>query len=288
VPKTSSGKIRRAASRELFESGKIGGRGASVGWQLVRLALSGARAAVGRWTRKAGDLAYAIWFWGIFGLAAPGLWLLLVATPGQARRRRLARGVGRLLAFLTGTRLSGEGLEHLRGPGPRILASNHQSYLDAFVLTAVLPPDCAFVAKSELQRNAIARIFLRRLGTVFVERFEPGQGVEETRKVLEAVRGGDSVLIFPEGTFRRGPGLLPFRLGAFMVATDAGVPIVPVVIQGTRSKLRGDEFFPRRGSATVTVLPPVQPQGTGWNAAVQLRDAVRGEILGRCGEPDAG
>jgi 1-acyl-sn-glycerol-3-phosphate acyltransferase len=211
-----------------------------------------------------------------------------VATPGQSRRRRLARHVGRLLAFLTGTRLTGEGLENLHGPGPRILAANHQSYLDAFVLTAVLPPDCAFVAKSELQRHAIARIFLRRLGTVFVERFEPGQGVEETRKVLEAVRGGDSVLIFPEGTFHRGPGLLPFRLGAFVVASEANVPVVPVVIHGTRSKLRGNDFFPRRGSAGVTVLPPVQTQGTGWNAAVQLRDAVRAEILERCGEPDAG
>ena len=288
VPKTSSGKIRRSASRELYESGKIGGRGASVGWQLARLAGSGARAQIGRWTRVAGDLLYAGWFWGIFGLAAPGLWLLLVGTPGLARRRRLARGVGRLLAFLTGTRLSGEGLESLRGPSPKIIAANHQSYLDAFVLTALLPPNVAFVAKSELQRIAIARIFLRRLGTVFVERFEPGQGVEETRKVLDAVHGGDSVAIFPEGTFHRGPGLLPFRLGGFVVAAEAGVPVVPVVIHGTRSKLRGDDFFPRRGGAGVAVLPPVRPEGTGWNAAVELRDAVRTAILARCGEPDAG
>jgi 1-acyl-sn-glycerol-3-phosphate acyltransferase len=112
--------------------------------------------------------------------------------------------------------------------------------------------------------------------------------VEETNKVLSAVRGGDSVVIFPEGTFRRGPGLLPFRLGAFMVATEAGVPVVPVVLRGTRSKLRGNSFFPRRGGAGVTVLPPIQPEGTGWNAAVRLRDAVRAEILARCGEPDAG
>ena len=291
VPKTSSGKIRRAASRELYESGKIGGRGASVGWQLARLAGAGARAQIGRWLRSAGDLLYAGWFWGLFLLAAPGLWLLLVATPGLKRRRTLARGIGRLMAFLTGTRLQAGGLENLighggAGAGPRILAANHQSYLDAFVLTAVLPPDVAFVAKTELQRNLIARIFLRRLGTVFVERFEPGQGVEETRKVLDAVRGGDSVLIFPEGTFRRGPGLLPFRLGAFMVAAEAGVPVVPVVIRGTRSKLRGDGFFPRRGGAGVTVLPALAPEGEGWNAAVRLRDAVRAEILERCGEPD--
>jgi 1-acyl-sn-glycerol-3-phosphate acyltransferase len=289
VPKTSSGKIRRAASRELYEAGKIGGRGASVGWQLARLAGAGARAQAGRWMRSTGDALYAAWFWGIFALAAPGLWLLLVATPGLKRRRGVARSIGRLLAVLTGTRLEGDGFENLAGDGgPRIIASNHQSYLDAFVLTAILPPDFAFIAKSELQRNPVARIFLRRLGTVFVERYEPGQGVEETRKVLEAVRGGDSVIIFPEGTFRRGSGLLPFRLGAFMVANDAGVPVVPVVLRGTRSKLRGDSFFPRRGGVGLTVLPPVSPEGTGWTAAVRLRDTVRAEILTRCGEPDAG
>jgi acyl carrier protein len=288
VPKTSSGKIRRASSRELYESGKIGGRGASVGWQLARLAGAGARAQAGRWLRTAGDLLYASWFWGAFGLAAPALWLAVVATPGQARRRRLAQNVGRLLAFLTGTRLRGEGMEHAAGPGPRIVASNHQSYLDAFVLTTVLPPDFAFVAKRELEGNPIARIFLSRLGTVLVERFDPGQGTEETRKVLEVVRGGDSLVIFPEGTFHRGAGLLPFRLGTFVVAAEAGVPVIPVVIRGTRSKLRGDGFFPRRGNAEVIALPPIRPEGTGLNAAVQLRDAVRAAILARCGEPDAG
>ncbi len=288
VPKTSSGKIRRSASRELYESGKIGGRGTSVSWQLVRLAGSGLRADLGRRLRSAGDLLHAGWFWGVFAVGAPFLWLLLVATPGLANRRRLARGVGRLLAFLTGTRLGGEGLEHAAGSGARIVASNHQSYLDAFVLTAVLPPDFAFVAKRELTGPAVARIFLNRLGTVFVERFEPGQGAEETRKVLEAVQGGTSLVIFPEGTFRRGAGLLPFRLGAFVVAVEAGVPIVPVVIRGTRSKLRGDEFFPRRGSVEVIALPPIRPEGTGWKAAVDLRDAVRAQILAHCGEPDAG
>src|SRR6185436_20821398 len=140
VPKTSSGKIRRAASRELYEAGKIGGRGASVGWQLARLAGAGAKAQVGRWLRSAGDLLYAGWFWGIFVLAAPALWLLLVATPGLPRRRRLARNIGRLLALLTGTRLRGHGLENLP-TSPQIIAANHQSFLDAFVLTAVLPPD---------------------------------------------------------------------------------------------------------------------------------------------------
>jgi 1-acyl-sn-glycerol-3-phosphate acyltransferase len=291
VPKTSSGKIRRAASRELYEQGRIGAHAASVGWQLARLAASGLRARAAGALRQAGEVVYAAWFWGTFGLAALPLWPLVVLTPGVARRRRLARGIARGLAFVTGMRLSADGLENLENletAGPVVVAANHQSYLDAIVLTALLPPRFGYVVKSELERSFVTRIFLRALGAVFVERFDPAQGTGETRKVLDALCGGESLVIFPEGTFRRGPGLLPFRLGSFVVAAEAGVPVVPVVIRGTRSLLRGESAFPRRGAAAVTAAPPVAPEGTGWTAAVQLRDAVRAAIRERCGEPDLG
>jgi len=286
VPKTSSGKIRRAASRELYEQGRIGGHSASVAWQLARLAATGLRAQVSGLLRRTRELLYAAWFWAVLGLAALPLWPLLVLTPGVARRRRLARRVARGLAFLTGVRLRSEGLEALETDEPVIVAANHQSYLDGIVLTALLPPRFGFVAKTELERSAIPRLLLRGLGAVFVERFDPALGTGETKKVLDAVRGGDSLVVFPEGTFRRGPGLLPFRLGGFVVAVEAGVPVVPVTLRGTRSMLRGDDFFPRRGRATVTAAPPVSPSGTGWTAAVELRDAVRAAIRERCGEPD--
>jgi 1-acyl-sn-glycerol-3-phosphate acyltransferase len=285
VPKTSSGKIRRAASRELYEQGRIGAHAASVGWQLTRLAGAGLRAQAQGALRRTSEALYAAWFWAVFGLAALPLWPLIVLTPGVPRRRRLARRIARGLAFATGARLRVEGLENLETGGPVILASNHQSYLDGIVLTALLPPRFGFVVKSELERRFLTRVFLRALGAVFVERFDPAQGTGETRKVLDAVREGASLVIFPEGTFRRGPGLLPFRLGTFVVASEAGVPVVPLVIRGTRSMLRGDDFFPRRGTATVEATPPIQPRGTGWSAAVELRDAVRQVILERCGEP---
>ena len=299
VPKTSSGKIRRAASRELYEQGRIGAHAASVGWQIARLAGAGLRARAAGLVRRAGEVLYAGWFWGVFALAVlVPLWPLLVLTPGVERRRRLARRIARGLVWATGIRLRTEGLERLEAretPGPVvpiIIAANHQSYLDAIVLTAVLPPRFAYVVKKELEKSFATRLLLRGLGAIFVERFDPAQGAEETRKALDAVRGGASLVIFPEGTFRRGPGLLSFRLGTFVVAAEAGVPVVPLVIRGTRSMLRGDGLFPRRGTASVAALAPVSlpkgPQGTGWTAAVDLRDTVRAAILERCGEPDLG
>jgi 1-acyl-sn-glycerol-3-phosphate acyltransferase len=92
--------------------------------------------------------------------------------------------------------------------------------------------------------------------------------------------------MFPEGTFERAPGLLPFHMGAFTIAARASLPIIPVAISGTRSILRGDQWFPRRGAVTVRVGEPIAPGGTDFGAAVRLRDATRAAILAGCGEPE--
>jgi 1-acyl-sn-glycerol-3-phosphate acyltransferase len=287
VPKTSSGKVRRAASRELYESGRIGRGGAALGWQLTRLAASGVKAEAGRRARVAADLAYGLWMILVTALLALPTFASMVLPPGLALRRRLARGAGRLLALLTGTRLSVEGLEHLAGlAGPAIVAANHASYLDVFALTAALPPRFAFVAKRELEGSAATRLPLRGLGTIFVERFDAAQGAEEARKVEDAVRAGGSLVIFPEGTFHRAAGLRPFRLGAFLAAVRTGAPVVPVTLVGTRSKLRGGTWLPRPGGVAVTIRPPVRPDGDDWAAAVRLRESVRARILADGGEPD--
>jgi 1-acyl-sn-glycerol-3-phosphate acyltransferase len=75
-------------------------------------------------------------------------------------------------------------------------------------------------------------------------------------------------------------------MGAFVVAAEAGVPVVPVVVRGTRSMLRSGHWFPRRGAITVIIGSPIMPDGNDWAAAVRLRDAARAEILRQCGEPD--
>jgi 1-acyl-sn-glycerol-3-phosphate acyltransferase len=82
------------------------------------------------------------------------------------------------------------------------------------------------------------------------------------------------------------PGLQAFRMGAFLTAVRAGIPVVPVAIRGSRSLLREDTWFPRRTAVSVRVCPSIPPQGDDWDAAVRLRDAARAEILKYCGEPD--
>ena len=94
------------------------------------------------------------------------------------------------------------------------------------------------------------------------------------------------MLLVPEGPFDRAPGLGSCRLGAVMLAAETGLAVGPVAIRGTRSVLRGDKWFPRKGTISVAIRPPMRSEGSDMAAAAKLRDAVRAEILEHCGEPD--
>jgi 1-acyl-sn-glycerol-3-phosphate acyltransferase len=142
------------------------------------------------------------------------------------------------------------------------------------------------VAKRELAAQRVAGPFLRALRAVFVERAAPEAGVEDARQVLAAARAGSHLVFFPEGTFTREPGLRDFHMGAFAVAAEAGLPVVPVAIRGTRSILRAGQWFPRRGRITIRRAAPLAPAGRDFKAALLLREQARALILAACGEPD--
>ena len=125
---------------------------------------------------------------------------------------------------------------------------------------------------------------IRKVGHLTVERGQTSQSVADAERVTAALRGGNSVLVFPEGTFVESPGILPFRLGAFKSAVETGRPVVPVAIRGTREILSADRWLPRPGPVTVTIGAPLAPEGEGWPAMVQLRDRTRAEIARCTGE----
>jgi len=287
VLKTSSGKIRRSAIRDLYERDALGRDGRALWLQLARIALTSGWAQARKAWRGLGERLFAGYAWTMFGVLAPLTWLGIMTLPKREWRWALGRMATLLLAQLTGTSLKVRGLEHLPD-GPCVLVANHSSFLDAYVLMAAIPRHFHYVAKRELLDNRWVGKPLERIGTLFVERFDVQRSVEEARKVAEAARAGQSLGFFPEGTFKRMPGLLSFRLGAFMAAAQAGAPVAPVTIRGTRSILRAGSWFPRRGALEVIVEPPIMPDGDDWSAAVRLRDAVRAVILRHCGEPDAG
>ncbi|OGL12025.1 MAG: hypothetical protein A3I17_09230 [Candidatus Rokubacteria bacterium RIFCSPLOWO2_02_FULL_72_37] len=285
VLKTPSGKVRRAATRQVWAAGRLESR-PPVWRQWTRLLAEGAAARAVRLPVRARELAYGAWVWGFVGIAFALLWALVLVLPGGRPVDRAVRRWCRLVLAIVRCPLRVEGLEHLRGLGPAILAANHSSYLDTLALLAALPPGlrCVFVAKRELAATPLVGMVIRKVGHLTVDRVDLSRGVADAERVTEALRAGTSLLFFPEGTFLRSQGLLPFKLGAFKAAVDVGCPVVPITLSGTRAILPAYSWLPRRGPIVVTIGAPIVPAGRAWREMVRLRDTVRDAIARTSGE----
>jgi 1-acyl-sn-glycerol-3-phosphate acyltransferase len=286
VPKTSSGKIRRVAAREYYERGPAAVAGGAVWLQFLRLALAGAAPQLRRGLRTLGGALFTLRGYLVFALLFPFAVFAALLLPVKG-----CWNVGSLISkcflLLSGIPVAVRGKENLQNGAPVVLAVNHTSYLDAVVLLSILEyRGYAFVAKREFQDNPLMRALLSGYGTQFIERFDLAKSTEHAGDLASAAKRGVSLIVFPEGTLLRNTGLMGFRTGAFQAAAQAGIPVVPVALRGVRSVLRDGTWYLRRAPVTVTISAPIAAQGNDWAAAVQLRDAVRAEILKHCGEPD--
>ncbi|HEU5174325.1 MAG TPA: AMP-binding protein, partial [Gemmatimonadaceae bacterium] len=244
IPKTPSGKLRRGATRELYESGKLARRPSAP--LRVRVALGreiAARSLVKvrhRLARAANVAALGV-AWAIVGppLVA-ALWLLGRLLPAGRPVRRLGRTAARIALRTSGCTLHVEGAERLPRTGPLVLIANHTSFADTPTLLAALPIDFVFAAMEEVLAWRVVGTLVRRGRHPTVDRWHPHQAVADANAIVDRLRGGESVMFFPEGTFGKLVGLRPFRLGAFEAAVEARAPVVPVVLRGTRQALPAD------------------------------------------------
>jgi len=290
VPKTSSGKIRRSSSKELYENNAIGKSKSSPNWQLFRLAVAGIKPTIRQGLRYFLSRFYAGYFWIILSLTAVITWLAVVTLPFASWRWPMMRAAITIMRRLLGIKLTVHGPEQLLNL-PSIFVANHSSYLDSIILIEIFEQPVSFVAKAELRQQFFSRLFLKRIQAVFVERFNQEQGIEDAAQIIKQAQTGQSFLFYPEGTCQRMPGLLPFHMGAFATAAQADLAVVPITLRGTRTILRPDTWFPSRGSVSVHIGEPImsnKSEGESWHETIRLRNAARHEILHRCGEPDLG
>ena len=285
VLKTSSGKVRRGATRDAWRAGRLDRGAGSRARQMAALVWAAAR---GRGRRAADFLlraAYTLYMAGLLVVLTPPLWLLVRASRRPRTARRWLSRFARLLAAASLSRVTASGLEHACGLGPAVFVANHASFADSVVVLATLPGGLRFAAKSRLADYPILKTLIRRSGYLRIEKdaAQPRrmEGADAVRAALDA---GESMFVFPEGRFVRAPGLLPFRLGAFRAAAEAGRPIVPVALTGTRRLFPAGTLLLRPGCIQIAVAPPLRPRSAEWSEIVRLRDEARRVIAENAGE----
>ncbi len=294
VLKTSSGKIRRAACREFFENGEISKNQPGVYWQITRITVASILPQLRRMWRYSKSVIYAAYYWFIYCILAMIAWSASMFLPSFPLRWSVLRSCARLFAKATNTKIKIYSLQNIPADGqPYVLVSNHASYLDGYVLMAILPGYVRFIAKKEFATNWFYRIPLTNIHTEFVDRYETGKSIENTQHLAKILKEGNALMFFVEGTFTRIPGLRPFHLGAFSVATETGAPVIPVAIRGTRSILRSGSWFPHHGSINIDIGEAIYPKQIAdesgkdaWHVTIELRERSREYILRHCGEPD--
>jgi len=232
-----------------------------------------------------GGFLFGIYAWCVFVLCVWSSICCAFLLPGLERRRRWVSASARAILRLTGMSVRVRGLEILPA-GHCIVVANHAGYIDGVVLFGFMPPRFSFVIKGEMKKFPIVGFLLQRVGARFVERFDASGSARDARHLLKAASAGESLAIFPEGTFHPQPGLARFRSGAFAAAIRAGVPVVPVVISGSRHVLPGGHLLPRHGHLRIDVLTPIEPGSESFGNSKDLAELSRQRILGILDEPD--
>ena len=294
IPKTSSGKLRRSETRQLFLDGKLGKKIEPAWMQLAKLALRSAGprvwAVLGGGAKSIFNFLYGVWaLLAVCALLIP-LWLSIAITRDRRRAARLLRAGARAMLFAAGIPVRVEGEEALAEArkGPCIFAPNHSSYVDILVTLAFLPAGVRFAAKGEVLAMPFIRTMIRRTGQFAFDRNSPEARLELAEEVDIALERDESVAIYPEGTFTPITGIRPFHLGAFKAAALTQKPICPVAVRGARRILRDGTYLPRPGRVTVTFGPLIRPNpaaGDDWQEIVRLRDTTREIIARNTGEP---
>jgi len=220
-----------------------------------------------------GILLFTI-FWGIVAC-----FLALADRSGEGVVW-VGRNWVRWILALVRVRVVAEGLENVDREHPQILMSNHQSVFDIAAIIQTLPVSFRFVAKRELARIPLFGWALAAGGHILVDRGDRSQAIWSLRRGAQKIRDGTNVIVFPEGTRSETGDLRAFKSGGFHLATEAGVPIVPVSVSGTRRITPKRSFHIHGGLVKVRYGKPIPTRvGEACAAHDVLKEQVRAAIV---------
>lgn len=222
-------------------------------------------------------------------IASLPIWAL---TGSQREAMNFSTGLfGDIATALTGCELEVTGEENLWTSRPCIFVFNHQSKADVMILAKLIRRDMGGVAKKEVRDTPVIGKLMELAGTVFIDRANAGSAIKAMAPLIDAVKNdGKSIVIAPEGTRTLSPKLGPFKKGAFHMAIQAGVPMVPIVIHNAGDVAPKNEFLMRPAKVRIDVLPAVDTSKWSVRTLNQHVAEVRGmflEALGQAEEEDA-
>ena len=223
-----------------------------------------------------------------YGAMLPAAWAGLsdyLMTGSVRRARNTATAVWSELATrAVALRRGVDGKEQLWSRRPAVFVFNHQSALDALVVAKLLRRDITGVAKKEVKRQPVVGQLFQAGGVVFIDRADRKKAIAAMQPAVEALRGGISIAIAPEGTRSTTRRLGRFKKGAFHMAIDAGVPMVPIVIRNAHDRMPKGAVFSQPGVVEVKVLPPVDTAEWSKSTIDQHVEEVRSMFAANLGE----
>jgi len=223
----------------------------------------------------------------IYGALAPTVGFGLAAGLLNRSKREAVNVMGSLwgdlAASAAGIDLRIEGEEHLWSHRPAVFIFNHQSGLELILMLKMLRRDFTGIAKEELRHNPVFGPLFQAADVVFVDRSNTEKAVEALRPAVEALKQGRSLMIAPEGTRSKTPSIGPFKKGAFRLAMQAGVPIVPIVFRNVLDALPKGAAIVRPAVIEARVLPPIDTSSWTLDTLPNEIETIRNryiEILG--------
>jgi len=219
----------------------------------------------------------ALWTAGWITVALAVCAVLRRPGPGLALARRVwAPGI-----LLFGpVRLRVEGRERLDPSRSYFFAANHQSWVDIAALFVALPMPVLFLAKRELARIPFLGRFIENMGMVFVDRADRKESVRTVSQAAERLREGWSILSFPEGTRSPDSRVQRFKTATFAAALEAGVPVVPVALEGPARILPRDGFHVRPGVIHLKIGEPIPTDGRTRDDRAEIARQAQAAVEG--------
>ncbi len=212
-------------------------------------------------------------------LGCVSLTSMLVDRRGRTAHR-CARAWSRLILATTGVRVRMRGQARVEPGRSYVFVSNHQSIYDFPILITSIPFELRILAKASLGAFPVLGWHLRYTGHLLIERERAGRAT--LRKVAGLMRRGHSLIVFPEGTRSSDGEVLSFKRGLFLLAIEAGLPVVPVAVRGSRHVMPKGRLMTCPGDVELVIHEPLPTAGLGradaGRLAAQARAIVRATV----------